>query len=149
MSSFVDDLFSRVPLPWEAIVEEIARSFDCPTGTLHRLEETSQTLHLVAQVGIPAALLPVIGVIPVGKGIAGAAAERREPVELCNLQKDLCGVAKEGARQTKVDGSIAVPCITHDQLKGTLGIGKPTPYTFSIEEKERLLGLAERLAELL
>lgn len=146
--SSLDDLLRQEPLPGDALLAAIAASFECPTGTLHRLDEATQTLHLVAQLGIPPALLPVIGQIPVGKGIAGAAAERREPVELCNLQADLGGVAKEGARATNVNGSLAVPCLSAEgRLYGTLGIGKPTPYTFTDEEKARLLQWAGRLAE--
>ncbi len=60
-------------------------------------------------------------------------------MELCNLQKDLGGVAKEGARETKVAGSLAVPIFSHegDEVVGTLGIGKYVPHDFSDEEKER------------
>ena len=90
--------------------------------------------------------MPVVEVIPVGKGIAGAAAERREPVELCNLQADLGGVAKEGARQTNVQGSIAVPILEGESLKGTLGIGKMVPYDFSESEKATLLLIAADMA---
>lgn len=149
MNTPLEALLHLSPPPWDTILASVAESFDCVTGTLHRLEEPSQTLHLVAHLGIPEALMPVIGVIPVGKGIAGAAAAQREPVELCNLQKDLGGVAKEGARLTKVDGSIAVPCLSGERLRGTLGIGKPIPYTFNAEEKARLIAVASRLAELL
>ena len=73
---------------------------------------------IVAHLGIPEALMPVIQTIPVGKGIAGAAAERREPVELCNLQTDTSGVAKPGAKQTQVQGSLAVPVLEGDRLAG-------------------------------
>ena len=90
----------------------------------------------------------VISRIPFGKGIAGAAAATREPVELCNLQQDLGGVAKEGARQTKVAGSLAVPVFSSDGslVLGTLGIGKQVPYDFSDEEKDRLAGVAREVA---
>ncbi|MEZ0388227.1 MAG: GAF domain-containing protein, partial [Verrucomicrobium sp.] len=77
---------------------------------------------------------------------AGAAAERREPVELCNLQADLGGVAKEGARQTNVQGSIAVPILEGESLRGTLGIGKMVPYDFSESEKATLLLIAADMA---
>lgn len=134
---------------WQAVLDATMEEFECTTGTLHRLHEDSQMLHLVAQRGIPAELMPVIEIIPVGKGIAGAAAERREPVELCNLQKDLGGVAKEGARQTKVQGSLAVPVIEGDELCGTLGIGMAVPHDFSDEEKQRLGAIASAIAPFL
>lgn len=132
---------------WQAVLEAVIAEFGCSTGTLHRLDPADGLLKLVAQKGIPPQLMPVVEVIPVGKGIAGAAAERREPVELCNLQADLGGVAKEGARQTNVQGSIAVPALAGGELRGTLGIGKMVPYDFTGEEKEQLLAIAGEIAD--
>lgn len=125
---------------------EVLEDFSCQTGTLHRAD--GEWLDLVAAIGVPEQLMPVISRIPFGKGIAGAAAASREPVELCNLQKDLGGVAKEGARQTKVAGSLAVPIISADgeRVMGTLGIGMHVPHDFSNEEKERLAAVAREVA---
>ena len=97
-------------------LSELLENFDCQTGTLHRAD--GEWLDLVVAQGVPETLMPMISRIPFGKGIAGAAAASREPVELCNLQKDLGGVAKEGARQTKVAGSLAVPIFSSDGEKG-------------------------------
>lgn len=125
---------------WLRFLEAVMTDFDCVTGTLHRLDPADNLLKLVVCRGIPDQLLPIISEIPIGKGIAGAAAERRAPVELCNLQTDTSGVAKPGAKQTNVQGSLAVPILFGGELRGTLGVGKQTPHDFSEEEKERLLG---------
>ena len=90
--------------------------------------------------------MPIIQSIPVGKGIAGVAAERREPVEMCNLQTDTSGVARSGAKQTQVQGTLAVPVLDGERLCGTLGIGKLVPYDFSAEEKSRLMHNARSIA---
>jgi putative methionine-R-sulfoxide reductase with GAF domain len=121
---------------------ELLSSFACQTGSLHRAD--GEFLDLVAQVGVPDFLLPKISRIPFGKGIAGAAAERREPVELCNLQQDLGGVARPDARQTQVSGSLAVPVFSPDggQVLGTLGIGMTEPHDFTDDEKSRLAAVA-------
>ncbi len=120
----------------------VLASFNCQTGTLHRAD--GEFLDLVAHVGVPEMLIPKISRIPFGKGIAGAAAERREPVELCNLQQDLGGVARPDARQTQVSGSLAVPVFSPDGAKvlGTLGIGMMAPHDFTDDEKARLAGVA-------
>jgi putative methionine-R-sulfoxide reductase with GAF domain len=120
----------------------VLADFSCQTGTLHRAD--GEFLDLVAHIGIPEMLLPKISRIPFGKGIAGAAAERREPVELCNLQQDLGGVARPDARQTQVSGSLAVPVFSPDGAKvlGTLGIGMMAPHDFTDDEKARLAGVA-------
>jgi len=130
--------------PW---LQELLDRFGCQTGTLHRSPD-GEWLDLVVAIGVPDALLPVISRIPFGKGIAGAAAATREPVELCNLQQDLGGVAKEGARQTRVSGSLAVPVLSADgsRVLGTLGIGMHLPHDFSDEEKARLAAVARELA---
>lgn len=133
--------------PWSEFLDQTIASFGCVTGTLHRLDPADGHLKLVAHRGIPDALMPVIQSIPVGKGIAGAAAQRKEPVELCNLQTDASGVAKPGAKQTQVQGSLAVPVLdVGGRLCGTLGIGKLTPYEFSSDEKQRLTSTAQAIA---
>lgn len=133
-------------LPLSDLLAQTIAEFGCTTGTLHRLDPADQHLKLVAHQGIPAALMPIIQSIPIGKGIAGVAAERREPVEMCNLQTDTSGVAKPGAKQTQVQGSLAVPVLDGDRLCGTLGIGKLEAYDFTPAEKERLLAIARDIA---
>ncbi|MEX1115290.1 MAG: GAF domain-containing protein, partial [Akkermansiaceae bacterium] len=70
------------------LLNSVLMEFSCQTGTIHRSDD-GKILDLVCQIGVPDELLDKISNIPFGKGIAGAAAERREPVELCNLQLDL------------------------------------------------------------
>jgi L-methionine (R)-S-oxide reductase len=122
----------------ELKLKEAMAEFGCQTGTVHRAK--GQWLELVAYAGVPEFLLEKISKIPFGKGIAGVAAATRKPVELCNLQQDLGGVAKEDARKTGVSGSLAVPILSDDGEKvlGTLGVGKVVPYDFSDAEKARL-----------
>ncbi len=131
---------------WVRFLNDVAQEFDCTTATLHRLDPADRHLKLVAAKAIPPQLMPIIQSIPVGKGIAGAAAERQQPVELCNLQTDPSGVAKPGAKQTQVQGSLAVPVMDGGRLCGTLGIGKLIPYDFGDAEKEHLLQIAREAA---
>jgi L-methionine (R)-S-oxide reductase len=131
---------------WADFLSQTIAEFGCSTGTLHRLDPADQHLKLVAHQGIPETLMPIIQSIPVGKGIAGVAAERKEAVEMCNLQTDNSGVAKPGAKQTQVQGTLAVPVMDGERLCGTLGIGKLVPYDFTQEEKNHLLGIAHGVA---
>jgi L-methionine (R)-S-oxide reductase len=131
---------------WSQFLNNVASDFGCTTGTLHRFDPVDNHLKLVASLRIPEVLMPVVQSIPIGKGIAGAAAERRAPIEMCNLQTDTSGVAKPGAKQTQVQGSLAVPVLDGDRLCGTLGIGKMVPYDFTEEEKSKLMKLASDVA---
>jgi len=139
-------MISTSDATWADFLTKTIAEFDCTTGTLHRLDPADRHLKLVAHQGIPAALMPIIQSIPVGKGIAGVAAERQEPVEMCNLQTDTSGVAKPGAKQTQVQGTLAVPVLEGDRLCGTLGIGKLVPYDFTPEEKAKLMQTARSIA---
>lgn len=137
----------NAPAPeWQRVIDAAIADFNGCTGTLHRFDPKDNLLRLIAHRGVPEELIPKISVIPIGKGIAGVAAERRAPVELCNLQDDLGGVAKETARKTNVQGSLAVPCLHQGELRGTLGVGLRLPHDFSEDEKARLMAIGSAVA---
>jgi len=135
---------------FEPFLAAILEEFGCQTGTIHRTDASGEFLDLEVQIGVPEFVVGKILRIPFGKGIAGVAAERREPVELCNIQADLGGIAREDARKTNIAGALAVPVIMYGSGKvlGTLGIGKHVPHDFSETEKTRLSIHAEQLATL-
>jgi len=132
---------SHEAIDFETVLQSLLSHYGCLTGTIHRLEADG-LLHLVAQSGIPEAIMDRVRVIPVGKGMAGLAAERREPVQMCNLQTDTSGDAKPGAKLTQMKGSIAVPMIIEDQLVGVLGVAKPEEYEFAEAEIAELTDIA-------
>ncbi|MEH2449466.1 MAG: GAF domain-containing protein [Nostoc sp.] len=133
-------------IDWNGLLTEILAAFDCSTGTIHTLNQDSQLLHLKAYQGIPEFLLPKMKVIPIGKGMAGVAAERKRPVQICNLQTDKLGVARPSAKETKVKGSITVPLMLNGRLHGTLGIAKPASYEFTPQEEETLMEIGEAIS---
>jgi signal transduction protein with GAF and PtsI domain len=119
---------------FQAILDQVLDHFACTAGTIHSLASQSQMLHLRARRNIPDELLPRIQKIPIGKGMAGLAAERRQPVQVCNLQTDASGAARPGAKETGMEGCIAVPILAGDQVLGVLGVAKPTAYEYSETE---------------
>jgi putative methionine-R-sulfoxide reductase with GAF domain len=131
------------------ILDKVLGHFDCAVGTIHRLDPSSGMLCLCAHRGIPEGLLSRVREIPIGKGMAGLAAERRQPVQVCNLQADLGGVANPAARETRMEGSIAVPILAPQGVRGVLGVAKPVAYEFSELETSQLLEIAEALGRLL
>jgi len=136
---------------WSAVLAQVARAFECGTGTIHRTDPATGLLRLIAHQGIPPQVLPMllpkIDSIPFGKGIAGCAAERKDAVQLCNLQQDLGGVAKPDARQTNVQGALAVPILAADgRVLGVLGVGKLAPYDFTESEIADLMACAALVA---
>jgi signal transduction protein with GAF and PtsI domain len=147
----IPELLDVSPPDWAAVLVKVLADFQCATGTIHRTDPATGLLTLVTQHGIPThvlpMLLPKIDNIPFGKGIAGCAAQRKEAVQLCNLQEDLGGVAKPDARQTNVQGALAVPIVGADgKVLGVLGIGKMQPYDFSEAEIADLKAVAGLIA---
>lgn len=120
--------------------------FGCQAGTVHLLRDGM--LRLAAHENIPPPVVQIIGTVPVGKGIAGLAAERREPVTICNLQTDTSGQVRPGAKATGMEGSLAVPMMAGGELRGVLGIAKAEAYDWSEEETGLVLAIATRLCAL-
>jgi signal transduction protein with GAF and PtsI domain len=131
----------------ETILNRILDRFHCAVGTVHLLDPISGVLMLQAQKGVAEIILDRVRVVPIGKGMAGLAAERREPVQVCNLQSDESGVAKPIARETKMEGSIAVPMLVNNKLHGVMGVAKPITYEFSQPEVELLMQIGTLIAE--
>ena len=130
----------------EKTLRDTLTQFHSETGTIHRLDEPTQLLHLVAQAGLPPQMLDVVKTIPVGKGIAGETAQNNRPVTICNLQTDTSGVAKPGAKQTGVGGALCVPIRSGDKIIGTLGIGTRREHEYSAAEINALQDIAQLVA---
>jgi len=126
------------------VLEAIMRLFPADTGTIHRLE--GDLLLLEAEVGLPPPVVELVRRVPIGKGMAGLAAQRNEPVSSCNIQVDTTGDVRPGARQTGVNGAIVVPIRdTAGTVRGTLGIGVHRTYEYGDAEVARLLDEAARI----
>jgi L-methionine (R)-S-oxide reductase len=76
-------------------------------GTVHLHEEGG--LRLAAAVNIPEKVQQVVAWVPSGKGMAGLALERGEPVFTCNLKDDQRGDVRPGAKAVEARAAIAFP----------------------------------------
>ncbi len=129
--------------------EALARTiqhFAADSGTIHMLAADG-LLHLkAAAAGIPEVVLDKVRVIPVGKGMAGLAVERDQPVTACNIQTDTTGDVRPGAKLTGLEGAIVVPMHREGAPAGALGIANRAERTFTSEEQELLLAIGAHLA---
>src|SRR4051812_6200853 len=100
----------------EQVLAATLAHFAAQAGTVHLLQAgepgAEPMLALKASSGIPPHIVAIVQTVPIGKGIAGLAAERREPITICNLQTDTSGQARPAAKTTGMEGSIAVPMLT-------------------------------------
>lgn len=129
---------------YEQLLGDALRRSGCETGTLHLLE--GALLHLKAQCGLPAHVAEIVRQVPLGKGMAGLAAERREPVQTCNLQSDASSDIRPGAKAVPVQASVALPMLQGGELKGVLGLARAQSHEWSAEEIAQMLSLASGLA---
>jgi putative methionine-R-sulfoxide reductase with GAF domain len=91
-------------------------------------------------------VVQIVAEVPVGKGMAGLAAERNEPVSSCNIQADRSGDVRPGAAATGVGGAMVVPIRdAAGNAAGALGIGVHRQYDYSEDETARLLDEASLL----
>jgi L-methionine (R)-S-oxide reductase len=90
-------------------------------GTVHLRE--ADMLVLAASVNIPPKVVEIVQRVPKGKGMAGLALERNEPVSTCNLKTDTSGDVRPGAKAVDANAAVAIPI--HDaqgQVCGVVGI---------------------------
>jgi signal transduction protein with GAF and PtsI domain len=136
----------RTGIEWNDALGRILTEFAADSGTIHLLGDDG-VLHLrAASAGIPQVVLDTIKDVPVGKGMAGLAVERRQPVNACNIQTDASGDVRPGARATGLQGSIVVPILRGDNAIGALGVANRGERTFTDAEAERLLDVGRVLA---
>jgi len=128
-----------------AALAAAARHLAADTATLHMLGDDG-VLHLKAVEGhLPDQVLQKIATIEVGKGMAGLAVERAEPVTACNLQADDSGDVRPGAKATGLQGSIVVPVLRGADAVGALGVANHQERDFSAEETALLVEVARRI----
>lgn len=141
---FLDEI-TKIADDRERAISLLLEHLNADTGTIHELGPDG-LLHLKTWAGgIPEPLLDVIRTIPVGKGIAGLAVERRAPINLCNLQSDNSGDVRPRARETGAQGSICVPMMAGDKAVGALGIATSQERDFTDSEVGLLLQVGRAL----
>ncbi len=123
----------------QAVLDRIVGKFAADSGTIHLMGDDGM-LHLAAaSAGMPEAVLAIIQTIPVGKGMAGLAVERRQAVNACNIQTDTSGDVRPGARATAMAGAVVVPIFRGEDVIGALGVANRSERTFTDEEIAGLL----------
>jgi L-methionine (R)-S-oxide reductase len=88
-------------------LRQILAEVNATSGTVHIHENDG--LRLAAAVNIPPPVQQIVQWVPNGKGMAGLALQRREPIQTCNLQEDRSGAVKPGAKAVNAQAAIAIP----------------------------------------
>jgi len=132
----------------QRVLEWTIAELGAESGSVHLLEADG-VLHLRAASGLPQVVLDIVRLVPVGKGMAGLAVERAQPVTACNIQSDASGDVRPGARATGMEGAIVVPVLDGaGKAVGSLGVANRNERTFTADETALLLEVGRRLAGL-
>jgi len=119
--------------------------FGADTGTIHLLEPDG-VLHLkAASAGIPKPVLDAVQLVPIGKGMAGLAVQRKEAVTVCNLQTDSSGSARPGAKASGMDSALVVPILKNAAAIGAIGIANRAARAFTIEDTALLTDIGRAI----
>jgi hypothetical protein len=114
-------------------------------GTVHVLTAPDE-LSLAAAVRIPEKVQQLVLKVPRGKGMAGLALERDEPISTCNIKTDATGQVRPGARMVDARAGVALP--VHDasgRVRAVVGIAFTDEKELSESE---LAGLARAAGSL-
>jgi hypothetical protein len=118
----------------QAWLEKFLADHDGVAGTAHRCT-TDDELELIAAVNIPPPVQELVRRVPRGKGMAGLAFERREPVSTCNIKTDKTGQVRPGARMVGAQAGVALPVLDADgKVRAVVGIAYKEERT--LEESE-------------
>ncbi|HEX2678033.1 MAG TPA: GAF domain-containing protein [Polyangiales bacterium] len=113
-------------------------------GTVHL--RSGEELLLNAAVNIPPKVVEIVRVVPRGKGMAGQALERDEPISTCNLQTTTSPDVRPGAKAVDANAAVAIPI--HDasgNVRGVVGIAFMGEREMPDEELQKLRAQAEKL----
>jgi L-methionine (R)-S-oxide reductase len=125
-------------------LQDFVRGNGGVAGTVHRVE--NDDLVLEAAFNIPEPVRRVTARIPRGKGMAGLAMERNEPVSTCNLKSDATGDVRPGAKAVDAKAAVALPVRdSSGEVRAVVGIAYPDERDLS---DAHLADLTQRAAQL-
>lgn len=114
-------------------------------GTVHRVIDDGAALASVAAVNIPPPVRAATAVVPRGKGMAGLALEREEPVSTCNLADDRSGDVRPGAKAVAARAAVALPVRDASAIWAVVGIAFAGERNWSREDLDALARAADGL----
>lgn len=105
----------------QQFLESLLERLGGVAGTVH--EQRGDDLFLTAARNIPPPVVAVVAHVPHGKGMAGVAQVKKQPVQTCNLQTDDSGTIKPGAKAVGAQAAIALPVLRDDgEVRAVVGV---------------------------
>jgi L-methionine (R)-S-oxide reductase len=115
-------------------------------GTVH--VQRGEDLYLTAAHNIPPGVIAIVAQVPHGKGMAGMAQVKKEPVQTCNLQTDETGNIKPGAKAVNAQAAIALPVFDDEgAVRAVVGIAWSLEAEIAAAEQQRMMEIAAALPQ--
>jgi len=113
-------------------------------GTVH--EQRGEDLYLTAAHNIPPPVVAIVAHVAHGKGMAGVAQVKKQPVQTCNLQTDDSGTVKPGAKAVGAKAAIALPVLDHaGEVRAVVGVAWDSEGDLGPELEQSMMQLAAAL----
>ena len=127
-------------------LESVIAQLDAVAGTVH--VQRGEDLHLTAAHNIPPHVIAIVAHVPHGKGMAGVAQVKKQPVQTCNLQTDDTGNIKPGAKAVDAQAAIALPVLDNaGTVRAVVGIAWNKEGEIEQDEEKALMKLAAALPQ--
>jgi O-acetyl-ADP-ribose deacetylase (regulator of RNase III) len=128
----------------QTFLESLLARLGGVAGTVH--EQRGQDLYLTAAHNIPPPVIAVVAHVPHGKGMAGVAQVRKQPVQTCNLQTDDSGTIKPGAKAVNAQAAIAVPVLdAAGEVRAVVGVAWNDERELGSEVEQSIMEMAAEL----
>ena len=136
-----------MPQNLDAWLQAFLHRHGAVSGTVHRND--GGTLKLASAVNIPEQVQHIVAVVPNGKGMAGLALQRGEPIFTCNLKEDASGAVKPGAKAVDAQAAVALPVHSvSGEICAVVGIAFAEERQWSDADLARLASSAAELSQL-
>lgn len=115
-------------------------------GTVH--VQRGEDLYLTAAHNIPPNVIAIVAHVPHGKGMAGVAQVKKQPVQTCNLQTDETGNIKPGAKAVNAQAAIALPVFDETgAVRSVVGIAWSHEAEIGAAEQQTMMAVAAALPQ--
>ncbi|HEY0543959.1 MAG TPA: hypothetical protein VGC91_01080 [Pyrinomonadaceae bacterium] len=113
-------------------------------GTVH--VQRGEDLYLTAAHNIPPPVVAIVAHVPHGKGMAGLAQVKKNPVQTCNLQTDETGNIKPGAKAVDAQAAVALPVFDDaGAVRAVVGIAWSQEGEIGSDEEQAMMKIAASL----
>jgi signal transduction protein with GAF and PtsI domain len=132
-------------LAFDAIVSRLMAVYDAEAAVVYTLDPATGMLKLRCHNGLPRNVSEKLRFLGLGKGLPGKAAMLRRPVQAIHHPESAC--AEELA--VLPPGSLFVPMISENALRGVIGVAKHFHREYAPDEITSLTSVADLIASYL